>query len=195
LKFLNISDTKLKVTLTSADCLEYAIDAEEGYNTRRMRSAVRRILTLAEEECGFSAVGEKILVQLYPLPSGECELFVTVLTTLSGRDRDAVSSADGVSLLEQARAIYRFADFAGLADAVRAVYREGVESDLYSDDLGRFYLSLKEEITDGISEFEIFIEYGDRLAALPIAVLSEYGKCLAKGNALEYVISHSSDAE
>lgn len=196
MKFLNISDTKLKVTLSSEDCLEYGIDPSGGdYTTREIRGAVRRILAVAADECGFSSAGEKILVQLYPLPSGECELLVTRLADLSRKDRDTLTSTDGISLLEQTRGIYRFSDPESLSAAVRAVYREGVESDLYRDDLGRFYLSLKEEIADGISEFEIFIEYGERLSALPIAVLSEYGVRLAVGNAFDYIISHGTTPE
>ena len=73
--------------------------------------------------------------------------------------------------------------------AVRAVYRTGVDADLYRDDLGRYYIQVDEEIADGISELEIFVEYGERLSSLPIAVISEYGTLLAKGNAFEYVLS------
>ena len=190
MKFLNISDTKLKVTLSSEDCLEYGINVSRGdYTTRRTRSAVRRILALAEGECGFTSGTDKILVQLYPLPTGECELLVTRLTSLSHKDRELLASSDGISLVEQTRAAYRFADPKSMRSAVRAVYREGVRADLYRDDLGRFYLTLDEEITDGISEFEIFIEYGERLSALPIAVLSEYGECLAKENGFDRILN------
>lgn len=190
MKFLNISDIKLKVTLTKEDCREYGIDENKSdYSTREVRQAVRRILELAESECGFSASGDKILVQLYPLPDGDCELLITRLVALTRKDRAQLASSKGLSLMEQKRGTYRFYSVDELKAAVRAVYREGVSADLYRDDLGRYYISTEEEFTDGISEFEIFVEYGDRLAALPIAVLSEYGSRLVRSTAFDYILS------
>ena len=190
MKFLNISDIKLKVTLSVDDCRDYGIDTAKGdYSTREVRQAVRAILEKAECECGFTAAGDKILVQLYPLPDGECELLITRLTAVSRKDRAQLSSSEGLSLMEQKRGTYRFYSTDELKSAVRAVYREGTVADIYRDDLGRYYISIEEELTDGISEFEIFVEYGERLTALPIAVLSEYGSLLSKGNAFEYILS------
>ena len=195
MKFLNISDIKLKVTLSEEDCRRHGIDSSGDYSTREVRYAIREILTRAEAECGFSAEGDKILVQLYPLPDGECELLVTRLTTLSRKDRDTLASSEGISLFESKRGTYRFSSSEDLSSAVRAVYRSGVICDLYLDDLGRYYLSLNEEISDGISEFEIFIEYGERLSSMPLAVLSEYGRCLVKDTAFDYVISIKGEKE
>ena len=190
MKFLNISDIKLKATLSSADCREYGIDNTKGdYSTREVRQAVRRILELAESECGFSTYGDKILVQLYPLPNGDCELLITRLTALSRKERVQLEASDGLSLMEKKRGVYRFHSSEELKSAIRAVYRDGVIADLYRDDLGRYYISIEEEITDGISEFEIFVEYGERLNTLPIAVISEYGSLLVKSTAFDYILS------
>lgn len=190
MKFINISDTKLKVILTPTDLCEYGIDASDGdYTTPRVRAAVREILTRAEMECGFSADGERILVQIYPLPSGECELLVTRLTALSRRNRDVLAASDGISLLESSRAVYRFDTLPDMRSALRIASRPDARADLYRDDLGRYYLCLDETLTDGISEFEIFIEYGDRLSALPLAVLSEYGERLASDTPLSTILS------
>ena len=190
MKFINISDTKLKVILTPTDLCEYGIDASDGdYTTPRVRTAVREILTRAERECGFSADGERILVQIYPLPSGECELLVTRLTALSRRNRDVLAASDGISLLESSRAVYRFETLPDMRSALRITSHPDARADLYRDDLGRYYLALDETLTDGISEFEIFIEYGDRLSALPLAVLSEYGERLASDTPLSTILS------
>ena len=190
MKFINISDTKLKVILTPTDLCEYGIDASDGdYTTPRVRAAVREILTRAERECGFSADGERILVQIYPLPSGECELLVTRLTALSRRNRDVLAASDGISLLESSRAVYRFDTLPDMRSALRITSRPDARADLYRDDLGRYYLCRDETLTDGISEFEIFIEYGDRLSALPLAVLSEYGERLATDTPLSTILS------
>ena len=42
-------------------------------------------------------------------------------------------------------------------------------------------------MTDGISELEIFVEFGERISSVPIAVLSEYGTLLAKKNAIDKI--------
>ena len=189
MKFINISDTKLKVILAATDLLEYGIDETVGdYTTPRVRGAVREILTRAEAECGFSADGDKILVQIYPLPSGECELLVTRLTALSRKYRDTLSASDGISLLEESRGIYRFETVEDMCSAIRIAARPDVRADLYRDDLGRYYLCFDEMVTDGISEFEVFIEFGERLSSLPLPVISEYGERIAKDTTLAAII-------
>ena len=192
MKFLNISDIKLKITLTAEECAAYGIDTySTDYTTKEVRESVKNILAIAEAECGFSALDERILVQIYPLPEGDCEILVTRLNSINKRDREALSDGDGVSLVESKRGTYRFDSPEHLKLAVGAAYRDGVEADLYRDDLGRYYLYVREQFFDGISEFEVFIEYGERLKALPIAVLSEYGVRLCKGAALSYVLTES----
>ena len=188
MEFLNISDIKLKVTLSAEECREYGIDTEKtNFDGAYIRRVIRQILASAEQECGFSTGADKILVQLYPLPDRSCELLVTRLLNISRRDRAVLSSSDGLSLIEDKRATYRFESWEYLCRAVRAAYRAGAVSDLYRDDLGRYYISLTESLTDGISEFEVFVEFGERLSALPIGVLSEYGTRLARGNALDLI--------
>ena len=188
MEFLNISDIKLKVTLTRDECISYGIDTEsKDYSGADIRRVIREILSVAERECGFSTGADKILVQLYPMPDRSCEMLVTRLVNLSRRDRTILSSSDGLSLIEDKRAAYRFESREDLERAVKAAYRAGVVSDLYRDDLGRYYISLTESFTDGISEFEIFVEFGERLNALPIAVLSEYGTRIARGNAMDII--------
>ena len=190
MKFLNINDTKLKVTLTARDLIEYRIDITvSDYSTKEIREAIRAILEVAKSECGFSVSGEKILVQLYPLPGGECEILVTKLGAVSKKDRAVLSSSESVSVMEHRRGTYRFDTLVELRLAVRGAYRKDAPSDLYRDDLGRYYLHIDEEFTDGISEYEIFVEYGERLNSLPIAVLSEYGTLLAKDTPLAHILS------
>ena len=192
MEFLNISDIKLKVTLSAKDAESFGIDGTGGdFSGIEIRRAIRKILAKAESECGFLTDGGRILVQLYPLPDGSCELLVTRLVSMSRRDRAVIAESEGLSLIEQRQSTYRFDSKEELLRAARTVRREDVEADLYRDDLGRYYISVREELTDGISELEIFVEFGERLSALPIPVISEYGTLLAKGNAISFVLSES----
>ena len=188
MKFLNISDIKLKVTLTPEECVAYGIDTgAKDFSSIEIRRTVREVLAKVAERSGFKVDGVRLLVQLYPLPDKRCEILVTRLVGISARDRATLSSAEGISLLEEKRTAFRFDSADDLLRAVKAVHRDGIESDLYRDDLGRYYIHASEEITDGFSELEPFIEFGERLSALPIAVLAEYGMLLCKSDAIDRI--------
>ena len=102
MKFLNISDTKLKVILSPEECVSYGIDTGKSEFTRtEIKEVMRDILLLAEGECGFVVTSEKILVQLYPMPNGECEVFVTKLVGLTSRDRGMLKGVDGLTTIEK----------------------------------------------------------------------------------------------
>ena len=190
MEFLNIGDTKLKVTLTQSECERYGIDtAKSDFTRSEIKGVMRDIILLAEEKCAFSVSSEKILVQLYPLPSGECEIFVTKLTGLPNKERMALRGADGLSTLESRRGIYRFDSRDELIAAARAVSTSEAECELYIDEVGQYYISIEEGIVDGISDYEVLIEFGERLKNLPLHVLAEYGKLLIWENTLERIIS------
>ncbi len=187
--FLKISETKLKITLSSAECDKYNIDRESSeFSGNEIKTVIHDILAVAGERCGFSVDGERILVQLYPLPDGSCELFITKISNLPRRERRVVDETDSLRKLEDRRSVYRFPDTETLLSAVRAIYREGVECDLYMADTGDCYIRLREELSDKISEFEILTEYGSRMDSVPLFVMGEYGSMLAEGDALDYVM-------
>ena len=190
MEFLNIGDTKLKVTLTQSECEMYGIDtAKSDFTRSEIKGVMRDIILLAEEKCAFSVSSEKILVQLYPLPSGECEIFVTKLTGLPNKERMALRGADGLSTLESRRGIYRFDSRDELIAAARAISTSEAECELYIDEVGQYYISLEEGIVDSISDYEVLVEFGERLKNLPLHVLAEYGKLLIWENTLERIIS------
>ena len=188
--FLNIGNKKLKATLSASECLHYKINAGDSeFLGAEIRRTVREILEIAEAECGFSREDDKVLVQIYPIPEGGCELMVTRLGTVSPKERRAIAATEGLTMMHKRRGTYRFASRGDLERAIAAAWRSGVACDLYRDDLGRYYISVIEEVADGISEFEIFVEFGERLSALPIGVMGEYGTLLAKNDGFAYVTS------
>lgn len=191
MRFINIGDTKLKVILTPEECVKYGIDTTKSdFSRGEIRGIIRDIASAAEQECSFRISNEKILIQLYPMPSGECELFVTKLTGLLSKDKTLITGYEGLATMQKRKGIYRFESMELLSSAVRSAHRAGVESELYRDKNGRYYITVSEEFTDGISEFEIFIEYGERLSNMPIYVLSEYGELLIAEGAMD-MIYHS----
>ena len=190
MEFLNIGNTKLKVTLTAEECVRYGIDTTKSDFTRgEIKEVIKDVLSLCEQRCGFSISSEKILVQLYPMPSAECEIFITKLTALTAKDRGILRGVDGLRTMQSKHGIYRFDSRENLFRAAKAIYREGMECELYLGEDGKYYLLVKENLTDGISELEVLIEFADRLSDIPIQVLSEYGKCISSTNTLEKIIS------
>lgn len=79
MELIVISTTKLKVMLSAEDMEKYEFDPLcSGDITSR--KAFRKILKEVREQCGFDAIGDRVLVQYYPSKRGGCEMFVTKLT-------------------------------------------------------------------------------------------------------------------
>ena len=193
MEFLNINGSKLKVVISESECRTLGIEASsDDLAGPRIRSIVRNILATAEEKCDFLSGGDRILVQIFPLPDGQCELLVSRLGMIPKRERDMLSSARGVSVFESRQGVYRFASFDDLRAAAHVISARP-RADLYLGADGAYYISLDEDVTDGISELEILIEYGERLHRLPLDVVSEYGAKLAESNAFDYIINELSE--
>lgn len=189
MEFLVIADTKLKISLDEAECQKYNIDVSASdFSASEIRSIMRDILSLAGQKCGFITGREKILVQLYPMPDRSCEIFVTKLGQLSFKEREALCSSRELTSYQQKRGVYKFSCLETLKRAIRAVYRKDVSCDLYRSENGEYYIEIREDFTNGLSEFEILIEYGDRLRYLPLFVVSEYGSKLAQDNGFDVAL-------
>ena len=188
--FLVINDTKLKVSMTEEECSRYNIDTRDSeISALDVKLAIKEILDIASERVGFFREGEKILVQIYPMPSGGCEIFITKLKGVGQREKEVIERDNSLTTIDTRVGVYRFSDRNTLKRAARAIYREGIECDVYRCSDGMYYISIREELTDGISEFEILIEYGVRLKSLPLHVSSEYGVKVAEKNGLDFAIS------
>ena len=189
MEFFVAGSNKLKIVLTRDDCATFGIDTTiSDFSTNEIRLAIRSVLELAGQECGFFTEGEKILAQLYPIPEGGCEIFVTKLKEVEKKTREAVRDVEGFTTIDEHRGVYYFRDSRLLISAARAIYREGIDCDLYISEDGGYYISIIENFVNGISEFEVLTEYGERLKYLPVYVISERGKLLCKGKALDYII-------
>lgn len=81
-----ISDSKLKIMLTSDDMKEYSLDCSTlDYENTETRRAFWSILDEAKHRTGFDAASEKVFVQVYPSRAGGCEMYVTKLGIFSDK--------------------------------------------------------------------------------------------------------------
>ncbi len=84
---IRISETKLKVMISRDDMEAYHLSGEGvDYSDPCTREALRALLREAGREVGFDTDRGRSFIQLYPDKSGGCELFLTLLDTLSAVD-------------------------------------------------------------------------------------------------------------
>ena len=188
MKFLLVSDSKLKITITKKEMNEYSIDPEtvDHFNSASRRG-FWRVLELARSRVGFDVSGDKVLIQFYPINAGECEVFVTKLGILSPRNANLVSRSEKVNTLERRCNYYAFDSREDLATVAREILALApAESSLYSLPDGRLVLSILEYKTGGeYAEFPIFAEYSRHLSADFEGYLLEHSEVLIEDNAVE----------
>ena len=192
MKFLLVSDSKLKITLTGKEMREYSIDPDtvDHFNSASRRG-FWRVLEIARTRVGFDATGDKILIQFYPINSAECEVFVTKLGILSPGNARLVSRSDRVRTLEKRHSYYVFESSEDLLFVASDIAGESpVESALYTLGDERFVLSIHEYKAGGEhTEFPVLSEYSRRLSADFLGYLLEHGELLIERNAIERLAS------
>ncbi len=194
MKFLIISNTKLKVTLTKKECDEYKIDMTRGeFSSREIRTVIKAIIAKAERECGFKVNGEKILVQIYPMPDGNGEMFVTKLVNLPWREREVIGESSELTTYEEQYKVYCFLDRELLRSGMEAIKHTCAKCDIYKSDNGEYYVRVKEEKSNGIACTEILTEFSTPVERIPDHVIFEYGKTVAIGNGIEVILGENVD--
>ena len=185
MKFVRISKSKIKVIITKEECDEHKITATDGeYDNTQLRECLSEVFKELKYNTSFDFGSEKVLIQLYPTDDGGCEMYVTILSYLSGKDKSALLSADNLSTYERRRCQYRFSSLDEVGRALRQIKRTGIDSDLFYDD-GGYYLSLYDDVFDGEEDIRFLSEYGERIATLPRAYMAEHYLPLAFGNAID----------
>ncbi len=194
LKFLIISNTKLKVTLTKKECDEYKLDMTRAeFSSREVRSVIKDIVAKAEMECNFKVDGEKILVQMYPMPDGSGEMFVTKLVNLPWREREAIGESGELTTYEEQYKVYCFLDRELLKRGMEAIKHTCAKCDIYKSDSGEYFVRVKEEKSNGIAGTEILTEFSTPVERIPEHVMFEYGEAVAMGDGIEAILSENVD--
>ena len=190
MEFLLIGESKIKIVLNEEETEKYGLDKSapdvSGAGARR---SFWRILDMAKSEVGFDPAGDKVLIQLYPIKGGGCEIFVTKLGILPEASARMVSKSSRVAMLSKKKSLYAFTELDDLiraAKAVRAVSGEVLpESDVFSAD-DRYYLSIEEYGKGGEpTEFPCILEFGSVLAADILTYVLEHAVCITDGDGIE----------
>ena len=189
MEFLAVGESKIKIVLSREEAEEMRLESSSpdlsGPSARR---SFWRILDMARSAVGFDPAGDKVLIQLYPLKSGGCEIFVTKLGILSESSARTVSRSDRVAMLSKRHSIYSFDDPDDLILASRAVCSLSPdlppESDVFTDG-HRYYLSIDEYGKGGEPlEFPCILEFGTALAADLFDYICEHATRLTDGDGI-----------
>lgn len=215
MELIVISDSKLKIMLTSEDLREYSLDCSTlDYESTETRRAFWSILDEAKHRTGFDAASEKVFVQVYPSKKGGCEMYVTKLGVFSDRKRTNAHNED-IRLNERAEGgamkkcspitehtdderfsscgrkmhAFRFEKMDSLLRACKRLTASGYkgESSAYLGEDG-CYLILRNERGDYFAErTEGFVsEYASELDAATVGIyIGEHGKCICEHSAVK----------
>lgn len=190
MEFLLIGESKIKIVLSSAEAKKQGLDTTSADVSGPLaRRVLWRILDMAKTEVGFDPKGDKVLIQLYPLANGGCELFVTKLGILSESSARLVSKSDRIAMLSKSRSLYRFDDLSDIISASRAVKSIigdlSPKSDVYLDG-DKYYLSIEEYGKGGEPvEFPCILEFGMGLTAELSSYIYEHADRLTDGDGID----------
>ena len=190
MEFLLIGESKIKIVLSGEEAKDQGLDTTSADVSGPVaRRIFWRILDMAKAEVGFDPKGDKVLIQLYPLASGGCELFVTKLGILSESSARLVSKSDRIAMLSKSRSLYSFDDLNDIIGASRAVKSITGElspkSDVYVDG-EKYYLSIEEYGKGGEPvEFPCILEFGMGLTAELSSYIYEHADRLTDGDGID----------
>lgn len=212
MELILISDSKLKITLTSDDMAQYELDCDTvDYDNTETRKAFWEILDRAKHITGFDAASDRVFIQLYPSRGGGCEMYVTKLGLLCAERREGaredtrMRTGRGESErhalphpLPQPRrdgerdriGAYRFERMDSLLRVCRQLACVGYcdESSAYRDERDRYYLILRERASvfgTPCAEFTFITEFGTPENADTVRMyISEHGIPLCEGDAV-----------
>ncbi len=190
MEFLMIGESKIKIVLTAAEAKKHRLNcASADVSGPGARRSFWKILDMARNEVGFDPAGDKILIQLYPLKDGGCEIFVTKLGILSDSSARTVSKSERIAMLSKKSSIYSFDNLNDMLSAARAVKARSCETSLKSDvytDGGKYYLFIEEYGKGGEqTEFPCILEFGTGLTADASTYIFEHAKRLTNGDGID----------
>lgn len=187
--FLLVGESKIKIVLSRDEAESYGLDkASPDVSGPVARRSFWRILDMAKAEVGFDPAGDKVLIQLYPIKSGGCEIFVTKLGILSDSSARMVSKSDRVAMLSKKQSFYSFDsldDLINASRAVRSIFGILPASDVYAEG-DRYYLAIEEYGRGGEpTEFPCILEFASSVNADMSDFISEHASKVTEGNAIE----------
>ena len=190
MEFLIINRNKLKISLSAEEVLEYSLtDSEDGVDAPEMRKSFWRILDIAKDGCGFSANGERMLIQYYPTGTGG-EIFVTKLGRLGAATERTLGTSSNITMLSSRRTLCKLSDATALICAAKSLCREAVHTaELYYGEDGEYYLAVEERVSKGAGEISRLSEFGRELPYSLMPYIKEHSYKINSPDILSDLVS------
>lgn len=205
---IKISDSKLKIMLTSSDMTYYDLHNDSiSFADAHMRRVLRRLLSDAREQTGFDSDMTRLYVQMYPCADGGCELFISKPDEQAEADdvkqNQLLPPPAPIAPLLQNRALrtterhgrdmcaYSFSNLKDLISVCKRLFSVGFpgKSTLYADQNQTYYLILRDFTLPSLyspDEYCFLGEYGVRENARSIQTyIGEYGMLICRDNAVQ----------
>lgn len=204
---IRISDTKLKIMLTSSDMQYYDLHNDHiSITDQHVRSVLRQLLSDAKEKTGFDGDMTRLYVQMFPSRDGGCELFVSKPESYENIDINHANLPALTSVGQKGRAmspserygqnmcVYSFTRLEHLISVCKRLVSIGFcgKSSAYVDYKKNYYLFLTDIPLHALyapDEFCFLGEYGQRENVRSLQTyLGEYAKMICKDNAVQTLI-------
>ena len=200
---IRISNTKLKIMLTSTDMVHYDLHSDHiSIADQHVRRVLRQLLADAKERTGFDADMSRLYVQMYPCADGGCELFISKPDTNELVDISntlplpAAPTSKGRAMRAAEKKgedtyVYSFSDLEHLISVCKRLSFMGYDgrSTVYLNASRTYYLVLSDNFSHMLyssDEYCFLGEYGDRQNMRSLhAYLDEYCTQICKDNAIE----------
>jgi len=181
MEMILISDSKLKIMLTSDDMEEIDLKIAD-FDTSG--NAFAEILSQARTQTGFEASADRIFVQVYPLRTGGCEVYVTKIEIPSAETVRLVrpDTVKGTHRRKKYKCVFHFESMEALLQACRRTC-EKVDSSAYSSATG-YYLVMSWEETSSNAHAESLI------ATLKFGAAAEHGSLVKTEPVFAYISEH-----
>ncbi len=202
---IKISDTKIKIMLSSSDMSYYDLHNDSiSLADAHARRVLGRLLADARDLTGFDSDMSRLYIQMFPCADGGCELFISKsdqsdsslsLVPMQAKS-DALPRASHACLPDKRyteSAVYVFSTFDCLVRAckrLRACHYIG-KSSLYAGQQKSYYLLLEDLPLPSLrapDEFFFLNEYGTRVNIKTVqALLGEYVRLICEHNAIQTI--------
>ncbi len=189
MEFLKIGKNKLKISLTEEDLRRFKMEKiSPDEDLAPYKSAIFSIIDIAEEQGLFSADGEKLLLQFYPIKDGG-ELFVTKLSILTEAQKNVICRAENLTVTERVENAYLFEnmkDARALARSITSRATPPEKSAIYLAEDGSVMLELEEKKSPPHqSEFPEISEFATPITKDMHTYLCEHSIPLIPENAIK----------
>ena len=189
MEFLKIGKNKLKISLTEEDLRHFKMEKiSPDEDLAPYKSAIFSIIDLAEEQGLFSADGEKLLLQFYPIKDGG-ELFVTKLSIMTEAQKSVICRAGNLTVTERVENAYLFEnmrDARALARSISSRKEPPEKSAIYLAEDGSVMLELEEKKSPPHQcEFPEISEFATKISKDTYLYLREHSSPLISINAIK----------